>query len=76
MDSSVYLIYLNSRSGLRQSWKAYLLGLYKGLAGHGPSGLDWGKPKTAGFGAGKSLDLSEVLHVSTKVRLVSGIPRR
>ena len=38
--------------------------------------LNWGKPKTAGFGAGKPIDLSEVLHVSTKVRLVSGFQRR
>jgi len=47
-----------------------------GVAGVGGFRLNWGKPKTAGFGAGKSIDLSEVLHVSTKVRLVSGFQRR
>jgi hypothetical protein len=39
-----------------------------GVAGAEGFRLNWGKPKTAGFGAGKSIDLSEVLHASTKVR--------
>jgi hypothetical protein len=39
-----------------------------GVAGAVGFRLNWGKPKTAGFGAGKSIDLSGVLHVSTKVR--------
>ncbi|MEY3483594.1 MAG: hypothetical protein RLZZ218_429 [Actinomycetota bacterium] len=47
-----------------------------GVAGVEGFRLNWGKPKTAGFGTGKSIDLSEVLHVSTKVRLVSGFQRR